>query len=367
VDELYTDDLLLAIMKDMKDDSESTYDLIAMRIARKNEYPAGGDYGKVFNQYLSITDEGFVEKVAEVLPYYITIGDLMCSVTNYTEKGLISGIIKLSVEGHSSIPVVIKDKAKVLSHYHEIVELTGVEPRTLLALIESADGNVDYSKLKEWHVRLFQDCKDMDLKIAKEINDQAQKVLKDMSTENWEKQILKPAKEIQLWKIYKPQSISLKDGIVNVLKSYAETGQNKPDKTLVDEILPLFADEHYGLKQSLEDDYHAVQEHWTQEKMVYFTKWWFEWRVIDTKDKLEQMYRTEVIDKDAVVAELIGIGDYLNSMELPESFVEKMVTMAEGNRKTDEKLVAFCQSNAQTKAFLERKKEGQETDEKSGV
>jgi hypothetical protein len=364
VDELYTDDLLLAIMKDMKDDSESIYDLIAMRIARKNEYPAGGDYGRVFNLYLSITDEGFVEKVAEVLPYYITIGDLMCSVLNYTEKGLICSIIKLAVDGRSSIPVVIKDKAKVLSHYHEIVEVTGVEPRTLMALIESVDGNVDNGKLKEWHERLFQDCKDMDLNIAKEINGQALKALKEISTEAWEKQILKPAREIQLWKIYKPQSISLKDGIVNVLKSYAETGQNKPEKNLVNEILPLFENEHYGLRKSLEDDFHAVLEHWTQEKMVYFTKWWFEWRVIDTKEKLEQMYRTEVIDKDAVVAELVGIGDYLNSMELPESFVEKMVTMAEGNRKTDEGLVAFCQSNAQTKAFMDRKKEGQETDEK---
>ena len=70
------------------------------------------------------------------------------------------------------------------------------------------------------------------------------------------------------------------------------------------------------------------------------------------------MYRTEHLDNDAVVKALLSCSDYLNSMELPEAFVEKMASMSIGNRKNDKELEAFCQSNAQIKAYIEKKQEG---------
>ena len=144
-----------------------------------------------------------------------------------------------------------------------------------------------------------------------------------------------------------------------MMKNYAKTGKDKPDGNTIINILPIYGDDHYEIKKSFKEIYDYVLAYWSLDKMVYFTKWFFEWGAIDNGEWLGQMYKTEYLDNDAVVKALLSVSDFLNSMELPEAFVEKMASMSIGNRKNDKELEAFCHSNAQIKAYIEKKQEGE--------
>ena len=354
-----TDDTIRNLRNGVDVNSDFYYDLIAMRIARGKTYPNVPQYNSNFDTDLKNTDPAFVERVARALPYFTDFGLFLCTLKDFSVKDLVVEIAKLILREDSDIPAVFGAKSTVLASYADIITLTGIEPRALLLKLQKSDSPQNYQNMSKWPEQLFVDCKDIDLDIAKEINKEALALLDAVSTDTWKVQMTKPADEMKIWNVYKPQLINQKDAAIGMMKNYAKTGKDKPDGNTIINILPIYGDDHYEIKKSFKEIYDYVLAYWSLDKMVYFTKWFFEWGAIDNGEWLGQMYKTEYLDNDAVVKALLSVSDFLNSMELPEAFVEKMASMSIGNRKNDKELEAFCHSNAQIKAYIEKKQEGE--------
>lgn len=359
LEDYITDDAIRDLRNNVDVNKGFYYDLIAMRIARGKDYPNAAQYNANFDTDLKQTDANFMEKVARVLPYYSDFGVFLSTLKDFGVKDLVIEIAKLMLREDCDIPAVFGVKSIVLASYADIISITGIEPRVLLLKLQRSNTPLNYQYLSKWPEQLFVDCKDMDLDIAKEINKEALVLLDAVSTDEWKVQMTKPAAEMKIWNVYKPQLINQKDAAVNVMKNYASTGKDKPDRNTISNILPVYCEDHYELNKSIKEIYDIVLANWSLDKMVYFTKWFFEFGAIDNGEWLGQMYKTEHLDNDVVVKALLSVSDYLNSMELPEAFVEKMASMSLGNRKNDKELEVFCQSNAQIKAYIEKKQEGE--------
>lgn len=352
VGDLYTDGVLLNVTSGIKEDSEAIYDLVAMRIARGSEYPMSGGYVTTFAKYLANTDADFVGHVAKVLPYYVDYGSFMVSLNSFTDKSLVAEIAKLLTKNSSDYPLVIKNKTKVLQNYQSIIEVSGVSPEELLGLLEKLDGDIDYSTLFNWPILLFEHCRDIRMDIPKVINSKAEEQLRAVTKDNWIKQMTTPAKEIGVWKVYKFTVYNLKDAAITLLKDYAIAGKPKPNRGVIDEVLSTYKGHEFRVKESFAELLQDVLSHVSSEKIAYFTPLFFKWGVIHSTENISRLYKTELIN-DTVITELMGVRDYLNSIELPVEFIGKMADLAIGTKKSNADFITFCNENPQIKAAIE--------------
>lgn len=352
VGDLYTDDVLQSVTSGIPDDSEAIYDLVAMRIARGREYPTTGGYVTAFAKCLAKTDLDFVGNVAKVLPYYVDYGSFMVSLNSFSDKSLVAEIARLMTRNSVDYPLVVKNKAEVLQNYQNIIDVSGVSPEELLGLMQQLEGDVDYGTLLNWPVKLFEHCKDIKLDLARSINSKAEEQLREITKETWMKQLAAPAKELDVWKVYKFKVYNLKDAAITLLKDYVVSNKAKPGRALIDEALSVYEGDEFRVRESFAELYQDVLSHVSSDKIAYFTPLLFKWGTIHSAEEISQLYKTELIN-DAVITELIGVRDYLNSIELPVEFVSKMADLALGAQKSNADFVSFCNENPQIKSAID--------------
>ena len=353
VGDLYTDDVLFSVTSRIQEGSEAIYDLVAMRIARGSEYPTSGGYVTTFAKYLANADAEFVSHVAKVLPYYVDYGSFMVSLNSFTDKSLVAEIAKLMTKKGSDYPLVIKNKTKVLQNYQSIIEISGVSSEELLGLLEKLDGDIDYSTLFSWPVLLFEHCRDIKMGVSKSINSKAEEQLRAVTKDNWMKQLTTPAKELDVWKVYKFTVYNLKDAAITLLKDYVIAGKAKPNnRDVISEILSAYEGDEFRVKESFAELLQDVLSHVSSEKIAYFTPLFFKWGAIHSAEDITRLCKTELIN-DVVITELMGVRDYLNSIELPVEFIGKMADLAIGTKKSNADFITFCNENPQIKAAIE--------------
>jgi hypothetical protein len=221
--------------------------------------------------------------------------------------------------------------------------------------IQNCKGSeIEYEGFDKWPISLFTVCKDLDLDVAKGINQHAKEYLMTVGTDEWQIQLIKPDFVYELWEVYQLELINLKDAAINVLMHYATEGNNKPDKSRIERVLQGYDDTKYKLKESFKEIYDVIVKKPSKDNVSYFTSWFFEYKVIDNEGGVAALYKTVLLDDPTVLNELINVGEKLNGIKLPEDFVVKMAQMAIGNRKNEESFVSMCRNNGQINAEMEK-------------
>ncbi len=353
--EAYTDEKIYSLYSTLGHDNELTADMVAMRIARVNDFkPSTSGAIATFQEDLANNDELFVKRIADELLYYTSYGKFMVYLEDIEPKQLVVSIAKLLTNKETKLVKKIPNKSQILLYFKEIVSESGVDPKDLLEQVQECEGNIEYDDFTEWPISLFQTTKDMDLDIARSINQHALNHLQEVSTDKWMEQMLNPTFEMNIWPIYKPRLMNQRDAAISVLKKYATEGKGKPDKQLMTNVLNEYGEARYKLKEEFKEIYDKIVNSPNKDNVSYFTSWFFEYDVVDNEASVSALYKTVLLDDQTVIGELVKVGDKLNGIGLPEEFIEKMVQMALGNRKNDEEFVSLCRRNAQMNDAMEK-------------
>lgn len=363
----YSDNKIYNLYTGLDDEDELMADIVAMRIARRTDFmPNGVPVVKnAFQAELSNEDEAFVKRVADELLYYTDYGTFMVYLEDFEQHQLVSAIARELTKNDTKLEKIIDSKDSMLQYFEGIINTSGLEPKVVLEQIWNCKGGeIKYEDFKEWPVSLFTSCKDMNIIVAKEINQHAKEYLMAVSTDDWQKQLIKPEFAYKLWEVYQSALINLKDAAINVLMNYASEGNSKPDKQRIEKVLHGYRDVKYKLKESLKEIYDVIVKKPSKDNVSYFTTWFFEYDVIDNEGGVAALYKTVLLDDPSVLNELIKVGDKLNGVKLPEDFVAKMAQMAIGNRKAEENFVDMCRNNGQINAEMEKLLHPDEEEEK---
>ena len=351
----YTDDKIHDLYTNLSREDALMPDILAMRIARGNNFaPSVNGAKTAYQEDLANDDEAFVKRVADELLYYISYGTFMVYLEDFEPRQHVAAIAKMLTNKETKLKKTIASKDQVLLYYDKIIAASGVMPYDLLEQVQTCEGDIEYKLFTEWPISLFVATKTMDLDVAKEINQHALEFLREVSTDKWKEQLLKPGFELKLWNVYKQPSIHLKDAAISVLIKYATDGNGKPDKQQITNVLSEHSEARYKLTEEFKGIYDIIVKKPTKDNVAYFTSWLFEYGVISSEDAVSALYKTVLLDDQTVLAELVKVGDKLNGIKLPEDFVEKMAQMAIGNRKTDEALVGMCRNNGQINVEMEK-------------
>lgn len=353
--DVYVDSKIHSLFIDMSEEDEIYPDLLAMRIARAAEFDPGvTGASAAYQKVLNIDDEGLVSRIADVLLLYVDYGTFMISLKDFKEKALVSAIARKLTNSETRIEKKIISKAVMLANYKAILDITGIESKVLLSQAQDCEGSLSFTSIQKWPMELFSDCSELDIPIAKEINDAAVEYLRNISTEQWQQQLRQAGFDLSLWTIYKPKSMNLKDAAVNLLTEYATTGAQKPDKQRLMNVLNEFTEEMYNLKENFKEIYDIIIKKVNRDYIVFFTSWFFELGIIDSEGDVAGLYKTNLLDDESVMAELVKVGNFLNKISLPSDFVEKLAQMATGNRKTVGDIVEMCEGNEQIHSAMEK-------------
>lgn len=350
----YTDSKIYKLYQSLSGEDELMADVVAMRIARGTKFSPSVTVTKTaFQNELSSEDDTFVKRVADEVLYYMNYGKFIVSIVDFEQTQLVSAIVRELTLNETKLVKEIPLKDQVLLYYEGIVNTSGIEPKTLLEQIQVCEGDVEYRDFNKWPMSLFSACKELDMDVAKSINQHSHDYLREVSTDRWAEQLMKPGFELNLWKVYKDDLFNQKDAAINVLMKYATEGTHKPDKSLLTEVLSVYGKEKYKLKEAFSGIYDVIVKNANKDNVAYFTSWLFEYNVISNGNHISDLYKTGLLDDSNVIAELIKVGDKLNGIKLPEDFVSKMAQMATGNRKGESVFVELCQKNGQINAVME--------------
>ena len=353
----YSDNKIYNLYTGLDDEDELMADIVAMRIARRTDFKPNGvpDVKNAFQTELSNEDEVFVKRVADELLYYTDYGTFMVYLEDFEQHQLVSAIARELSKNETKLEKIIDSKDSMLQYFEGIINTSRLEPKVVLEQIQNCKGGeIKYEDFKEWPVSLFAACKDMNINVAKEINQHAKEYLMAASTDDWQKQLIKPEFAYKLWEVYQSTLINLKDATINVLMNYASEGNNKPDKQRIEKVLHGYRDAKYKLKESFKEIYDVIVKKPSKDNVSYFTSWFFEYGVLDNEGGVAALYKTVLLDDPTVLNELIKVGDKLNGIKLPEDFVAKMAQMAIGNRKAEENFVDMCRNNGQINGEMEK-------------
>ena len=351
----YTDEKIHKLLINSSMEEELYPDLIAMRIARSTEFNPGVVGAKTaFDEALSSEDETFVKRVADVLLYYTDYGSFMVSIEDFDHPQLVSAIAKELTLNETKLDKTIYSKDQFLLYFAGIISTSGLDPKVVLEEVQKCDGEIGYKDFTEWPKTLFTACTEHNMNVTKEIKQHALTHLQEISTEDWTKELQKPGFNMDLWTIYKPQLMNQKDAAINVLTEYATSGNKVPDKQMMINILNEYKAAKYKLKESFTEIYDIIVKKPNKDNVSYFTSWLFELGVISNEGSISALYKTVLLDDPKVIAELVKVRDKLNTIKLPDDFVEKMAQMATGNRKSEEQFVGMCQQNGQINAVIEK-------------
>lgn len=319
------------------------YDLIAMRMARKNDFSTS--YKSVFSNILQNPEEEDVTALSQVIQHYITYGELLVQSDYFKDYPLVVRVVeRLTVKPYGTSTANVM---QCLTNFDLIVDNYDIEPEKL------------YNRLDDW--RKYIDFKnttvasmpDKVLLLAEKIDNTISQVLHQacddyyhgLSQEQWQDHILKKDSTYRIWKLYHPKKYQANfDALKSLLKEYANDTLQQPDLALIHEWITICLDVKHSVKGLFNEISNTLKRgsNITKEKLLYFGNYILEYTDADKqKDFIEKLIPTEIIDSDVVgfVAEQI---DKLKDCDIPDEFKEKIKHLAETSMKGEENIRVVC-------------------------
>ena len=121
-----SDEEVASLMDAVGSEDDGYFDLVAMRIARLDQFPGTQRTEEV----LSVTDSEFVEAVAGRLEYFTDFGDMVLGFLSWPTQLVQSVLQSLTLSPRHSSRMNIES---VLPHFDDICELLQVQPSALLS------------------------------------------------------------------------------------------------------------------------------------------------------------------------------------------------------------------------------------------
>lgn len=346
--DLMDDDRLDAAWCDIADsDNAFKYDLLAMRIARANTFSS--THRPDFEDILESNDDDNIKKLANVLEYYVSYGDLLRNSGYYKAQPL-----AVDTFNYVTTNSVMTSRATIMNCLPHF-DITVADYHT--------DASALYNRLNNWSEHfafdnsnivkmpdgLFKQAETIDNALSKALHKACEDYYDTLTQEDWKTHFVAKDDTWRIWKLYHPKKISgVMDALKSLLKDYAEgTSSTQPDASLVHEWLDICLE----LKHSVKGMYNEIcnilknGQRITAEKLLYFGEDILKYgELTKHTDFVEKLLPTDIIDNDDVIEFIKSHVEQLKECNIPEEFKEKIKELAETTRRDEENLIAICNS-----------------------
>lgn len=322
------------------------YDLLAMRIARRNDF--NSTYRSVFQSFLGSDDEQDVKALSKVIEYYVSYGDLLLNSNYYKDFPLVVKVFNyLTTNFRGGSTANIKGS---LVHFDEAVSDYSIDPKILFDRLNGWERfvtakDISVERLPSGLISVAQEDKNT---LSNKILAACDMHFNALSQEQWKEHVLQRDDTYRIWRLYHPKKYQANfDALKAVLKEYASTSDaEQPDKELIDEWLTICTEVKHALIGLFNDIGNILKRGSmiTKEKLLFFGPYILKYGDAGKqKDFVEKLIPTEIIDADVVafIAEHI---EMLKTCDLSEEFKAKIRHLAQTSLSGDEAVISICEN-----------------------
>lgn len=345
-EDFYNDASIYKEWKTIDDEDNSfKYDLLAMRVARRDNFIAS--YESAFADKLEDYTDDDVEALAKVIEYYVSYGDLLLHSDYYKDYPLVVTVVEmLTDKGYGLSRMNVMD---CLVHFDQIVEDYQLDAESLFERMNSWIKFVNFTKTKvdKLPYGVYEIARTSENELAAAIHDASDAYYSSLSQDQWKEHITRKDETYRIWKQYHPKKYQANyDALKTVLKEYASGGTDvkQPDKVLVGEWLGICMELKHSVKGLFTDVSSILKRDSmiTKQKLLFFGDYILEHTDLERqKDFVQKLIPSEIVDAEVIgfVAKNIRI---LKNCDVPEEFKEKVKHLAETSMKDNEQIMAVC-------------------------
>lgn len=353
----------------LDEDSEVYYDAIAMRLARQNKFTT--TYVSYFADILESEDDNLAEKIASRMEYYITFGDILKGLENFSKYPLYKNVAKKLIRG--SYGVSTADISSLLFIFDKIVGWANVTPKELLSSLDRWSRfvkSINKDNVNKIPISFFSIAisnKD-NYEIAKHCIEAATTYLDSLSEEQWVEAFQTTSSYMS--RLSKTLNYTFSqaafDAVKSTLKSVALGEISVPDKEEWNGII----DRVDALKKSLVGAFNTVrdaiirQDNMTPEIFLFFGGWLFKYAHLNKKEEsLRTIFPSTVLDNDECLEIIIENKEKLPTIiekakDEKADFIDKILSLKSSHRnKKYQNFLEFLGIDKQKRSRKKKKKE----------
>ena len=338
------------LFQEMSPEQDFFYDLLSMRLARLNRFVS--PQASVFIKHLDRIDDNMVDKVSQVIEYYVDYGRILSALPENAEeypllKAVAQRLTKRKV-GASRMNII-----QVLTQYESIKAAIELDAETLLTRL---NGWFEFAKFTIENVQkfpylFFEDAHEVKNAITKKATEVYLEYLNTIAEEKWSSLLINSSKEFKILILYKPRVRNAFEAFKKLLLDVAN-GSIVIPKERVSEIC-----EWAGRYYSLGIAFKGMRDRFingagiTPQLFAVYGDYLFEYaKLEEKKDSLRTIFTDDVLESTECLGLVLRHQDEMMPIiekagEDAQDFREKMVALweSEYSENTPEGFVEFME------------------------
>lgn len=325
--------------------NEFKYDLLAMRVARRDSFQS--NYRHVFKNIIDAPEKEDVEKLTNVIEYYMDYGDLLERSDFYKSYPLVVDVVKKITM--KSYCISHANIMQCLTFFDHTVDDYGLDATQLYKRLEDWSENIkfDNQNVVNMPTGLFEQARLVDNKISKALHEACDSYYSGLSQDLWKEHMQKHDHTYRIWKLYHPKKYQANfDALKSLLKDYASGVSSILNEELTTEWLNICLEVNHSVK-ALFNEISAILKKDSiinKEKLLFFGPWILAYTDAEKQeDFVEKLIPTEIVDPDVLRFVSKNIGK-LKDCIIPDEFKEKIKHLVETSMREDEAAITLCKT-----------------------
>jgi hypothetical protein len=175
------DDAIYSMFSGLNKESDFYYDLLAMRLARGNNFPS--NYTPSFAAITQSTDPEVVEKIKNCILYFSEYDDLLLNSVAFNSSELFKSVIRKLVPHESELKRA--DVNEILKRFDEICSSNNIEPILFLSDLNDFEYDIERLDFSSFSLGFYQLSKDSNFQICKVCKSGLEEFFEKYTKEKW--------------------------------------------------------------------------------------------------------------------------------------------------------------------------------------
>lgn len=331
-------------------DDELYPDALSMAISRYSN--GNGNIRSYLQNSVGTLSEKQIEKVSSCIEYYISYGDLLLKLDNFSAMPYVADIVRnLTISSFGISKMNIKNS---LANYDNIYSHLNLDSQSLLKRWNDWSeyvSSITIADVPSMSIKLIEDMKNSPkLQISKHCLGLAAKYLESLNQETWKQSISSDDYNLNLLYVYHPNLLAFfVDAFKENMRDYAlGNSDTSLSNELTEKTITILKDMKYECSIIFKEvrDIFVNNSCINKEKLKYFGKWLFLYgHLEDDKNSLNKILRSEFLD-DTEILKLVSenktdVKLMMKKSDDTSDFTNKLSALAKKHEDDDE-LKSLC-------------------------
>ena len=331
-------------------DDELYPDALSMAISRYSN--GNANIRSYLQNSVGTLSEKQIEKVSSCIEYYISYGDLLLKLDNFSAMPYVADIVRnLTISSFGISKMNIKNS---LANYDNIYSHLNLDSQSLLKRWNDWSeyvSSITIADVPSMSIKLIEDMKNSPkLQISKHCLGLAAKYLESLNQETWKQSISSDDYNLNLLYVYHPNLLAFfVDAFKENMRDYAlGNSDTSLSNELTEKTITILEDMKYECSIIFKEvrDIFVNNSCINKEKLKYFGKWLFLYgHLEDDKNSLNKILRSEFLD-DTEILKLVSenktdVKLMMKKSDDTSDFTNKLSALAKKHEDDDE-LKSLC-------------------------